>query len=365
MRAIGLMSGTSLDGVDVAVVDTDGEVVQDLGPSGYRAYREDEKAILRRALATAAVLDNRHDRSGVLAEAERIVTDAHAEAIENLVGAGVDVSAVDIVGFHGQTVLHRPERGLTVQLGNGAALARRVGLPVAYDFRQADVSAHGQGAPLVPVFHRALVRKAGLPVPLAVVNIGGVANITFIGSDGTLTGFDTGPGNALIDDLVRKRTGADCDRDGMLALSGKLDPTVLARLCAAPYFDAPPPKSLDRNTFADVAGQLDALSDADAVATLTAFTANSIAGAASHLAERPDLWVVAGGGARNPAILQLLARQMVAPVRTAADVGLSIDALEAQAFGYLAVRTRLGLPLTFPGTTGVSRPLTGGVVALP
>ena len=226
---VGLMSGTSMDGVDAALIATDGEEIEAFGPTYFRPYEPDERAVLRAALAAAAGLDHRDARPGVLEQAERIVTDAHAEAVETLLARrDVDAPRVTLVGFHGQTVFHAPDRRLTIQIGDGAALSERLGLPVVYDFRAADVAAGGQGAPLVPVFHAALVRAAGLAGDVAVVNIGGVANLTRIGADGSIVAFDTGPGNALIDDLVRERTGEAMDRDGALSSAGTVQTQSLA-----------------------------------------------------------------------------------------------------------------------------------------
>ncbi len=364
MRAIGLMSGTSLDGVDVALVATDGETIFELGPVGYRPYAPEERQVLRAALAEGRGLADRASRPGVLEEAEALVTRAHAEAVEAFLARhGIGRDTIDVVGFHGQTVLHRPEARLTVQLGDGPALARSLGIPVVYDFRAADVAAGGEGAPFVPVVHRALARRSGLPMPLVVVNIGGVANITFIGAGDMLIAFDTGPGNALLDDFVARRTGAPFDRDGALARAGRADPEVLRELMRHAYFARPAPKSLDRDAFS--AASVEALSNEDGAATLVVFTIETIAVGIGMLPERPVLVVAAGGGARNPAIVEGLAERLGIPVRTADEIGWSADGLEAQAFAVLAVRSLRGLPLSFPGTTGVPEPVTGGVLAKP
>src|SRR5216684_3122124 len=253
LTAIGLMSGTSLDGVDVALIETDGEHIGRLGPVGYQPYSPQEQSLLRRALGEAAALTDRTARSGVLAEAEALVTRAHAEAVEDFIAKNkIEKSKIAIVGFHGQTVLHRPRERLTIQIGDGKALAKRLKLALAYDFRAADVAAGGEGAPLVPVYHRALAKDLDVRKPLAVVNIGGVANITFIDGAHDPIAFDTGPGNAPIDDLVRARTGAAHDLDGKLAAKGKVDETVIARVLADPFFALQPPKSLDRAAFASL-----------------------------------------------------------------------------------------------------------------
>jgi anhydro-N-acetylmuramic acid kinase len=364
MRAIGLMSGTSLDGIDVALVETDGKRIERLGPTGYQPYNDQERTLLRDALADAARSSSRGDRPGRCREAEELVTRLHAEAVNGFLREQqIGTDAIEVIGFHGQTALHRPEARLTVQLGDGATLARSLGIPVVYDFRAADIEAGGQGAPLVPVFHRALVEAAGFERPVAVLNLGGVANVTLIGADDRLVAFDTGPGNALIDDWIRERTGRAFDEDGRIAAGGRADEELLARLLDDPYFRQAPPKSLDRNRFSHqlVAGH----SVEDGAATLAAFTARAVARAVDFMPEAPKRWIVAGGGARNGELLRLLGAQLGAPLVSADAIGWSAAFLEAQAFAYLAVRSLKGLPLTFPGTTGAPKPTTGGVLANP
>ncbi|WP_421724049.1 anhydro-N-acetylmuramic acid kinase [Bauldia sp.] len=359
MRTVlGMMSGTSMDGVDVAVLVTDGETVGGFGPTHFRPYDERERAILRQALATARDVDDRTARPAALAEAEQVVTDAHAEAAETLTGA----AAVDLVGFHGQTVFHAPERYLTIQIGDGAALATRLGMPVVHDFRAADVAAGGEGAPFVPVYHQALAAKAGLAGNVVVVNIGGVANITRIGADGRLTAGDTGPGNAMIDDFVRERTGAPMDADGRLAARGTVDQFALDALMDEPWFLEPLPKSVDRDAFS--AGPVRLLSTEDGVATLAAFTASTIAGAIAD-AGGAEIVVISGGGARNPVLVAMIGAATGATVKRAAELGWDGDFVEAQAFAYLAARSLRDLPLSLPETTGVERPMLGGVVTDP
>lgn len=363
MRAIGLMSGTSMDGVDVALIETDGEVISSFGPSGYRPYSDTERTLLRKGLADAVAIAGRTERPGALAEAERLVTAAHAEAVEDFLKAQeIARASVDVIGFHGQTVLHRPEQRLTVQIGDGASLARLAQIPVVYDLRAADVAAGGQGAPLVPVFHRALARQLDGDAPTCFVNIGGVANITWMEADAPLVACDTGPGNALLDDFMLKTIGQAVDRDGALAARGNVDEAWVQEILRLPFFDRPPPKSLDRNFFA--AYVLQGYSPEDGAATLTALTAASIARIVPLLPKPPTVWVVVGGGANNPTLLRMLAERL-APgrVETAAARGWQADSIEAQAFAFLAVRSLKGLPLTFPKTTGAPRPLTGGVLA--
>ncbi len=364
LTAIGLMSGTSLDGVDVALLRTDGERLGGFGPTGYRAYSTAERGLLREALAAATTLSNRNERPGVLNDAEQLVTKAHAEAVEAfLTQHGLARSEVDVVGFHGQTVLHRPADRLTVQIGDGAALARALRMPVVFDLRATDVAAGGQGAPLVPVYHRALVQETERQGPVVVLNIGGVANITYIDGD-MLIACDTGPGNALLDDFMLRATGEAVDRDGRYAARGRVDQNWIARALDHPFFNVPPPKSLDRNHFGSFT--VDGMTPDDGAATLTALTATSIARIVEVLPKLPASWIVVGGGANNPTLMAMLADRLApAPVMRGGDLGWMGDAIEAQAFAYLAVRSLKGMPLTFPSTTGAPVPLTGGVLAKP
>jgi anhydro-N-acetylmuramic acid kinase len=365
--AIGLMSGTSQDGVDVALIDTDGERIAQFGATACRPYTQSERTLLRSATAAAVNLTDRTARPGIVAKAEALVTDAHAEAVQTFLTAN-DLKATDVavIGFHGQTLLHRPERALTIQIGDGAALAAALKIPVMYDFRAADVAAGGQGAPLAPVFHRALVRQFDGAGPVAVLNVGGVANVTFIEGD-ELIACDTGPGNALLDDFLRLRTGRPLDTDGKMAKAGTVREDMIERLMAHPFFAAPPPKSLDRNDFRGWVGDtLDGIGNEDGAATLTALTAASVARVLPHLPRAPAIWIVAGGGARNPTLMRMLqARLAPARVELAHAAGWSADSLEAQAIAYMAVRSMRGLPITYPGTTGAPRPLIGGVLAKP
>lgn len=354
LRTIGLMSGTSLDGVDAAWLETDGERVGAAGPTLTLPYDDRLCADLRRILDLAPRLSP-DDRRLKMAEAR--LTEYHVRAVAAL------GREADLIGFHGQTILHQPDRRRTWQIGDAATLAWRTGLPVACDFRSADVAAGGQGAPLAPVYHAALAHE--LPRPFAVLNIGGVANVTWIGADGALVAFDTGPGNGPLDDWVGRHTGQRFDRDGALARAGTVHAAVLQRLLAHPYFARPAPKSLDRLDFAAalaVSG-VQALSPADGAATLVAFTVQAVAQA--PLPQPPARWLVAGGGRHNPAILSGLRQHLAVPVDPVEAVGWDGDALEAQCFGFLAARVAAGLPLSFPGTTGVPAPLPGGRIVRP
>jgi anhydro-N-acetylmuramic acid kinase len=361
------MSGTSFDGVDAAVIDTDGERIAAFGPTAYRPFSDAERDVLRRALAEAVGLNDRTSRPGVIAEAERLTTQTQAETVEKLLADHrIDPKDIHVVGFHGQTVIHKPAQKLTVQVGDGAALARRLRIPVVYDFRQADVMAGGQGAPLVPVFHRAIAQTIDRPHPIAVLNIGGVANVTFVDGGPDPIACDTGPGNALIDDFMRARTGAPYDDHGDAAATGKPDGAFIARVLDNPFFDLPPPKSLDRNAFAFGNIGLPQYSVPDGAATLSGLTVEAVARVVRHLPKAPRAWIVAGGGARNATLMKMLAYRLApATVETADDAGWSADALEAQAFAFLAVRSMRGLPITFPTTSGAPRPLCGGVLVKP
>ncbi|CCG40613.1 anhydro-N-acetylmuramic acid kinase [Magnetospirillum molischianum] len=355
MLALGLMSGTSLDGIDAALIETDGETVTRFGPALTVAYPDP----LRAALRAAAV------EGGSADAAEQAMTRLHAEAVTQLLAqAELPAEAVGVIGFHGHTLSHRPDQGHTRQIGDGAWLATATGIRVVNDFRSADVAAGGQGAPLVPVFHRALA--AGLDTPLAVLNLGGVGNVTWIGADGAMSAFDTGPGNALIDDWAETHTGTPIDRDGALATAGRVDLDRVGVFLSDPWFDEPPPKSLDRDDFARLAAKLTrGLSPADGAATLTAFTAAAAAAAAIHLPVPPRQWLITGGGRHNPVLMMALRQVLDAEVRPVEAVGWNGDALEAQAFGFLAVRVLAGLPTTFPSTTGTPEPLSGGRIFTP
>lgn len=360
---LGLMSGTSLDGVDAALVETDGERLARPGAALTLPYDDALRARLRALLDRAERLA--HD-DAELAEAERALTDRHAEAVAALLAAA-GVAAGDIValGFHGQTILHRPERRLTWQIGDASRLARATGIPVVHDLRSADVAAGGQGAPLAPLWHAALAE--GLARPLAVLNLGGVGNVTWIGADRGVIACDTGPGNGPLDDWVSARAGVPFDEGGRIAAAGTVAVAVLARLMAHPFFAAPPPKSLDRLDFAAAiaASGLAALPVADGAATLAAFTAAAVAALRPHLPEPPLRWLVTGGGRHNTAIMTALRAALGVAVEPVEAVGWNGDALEAQAFAYLAARSLRGLPLSLPTTTGAPRPMPGGRLVRP
>lgn len=359
--AVGLMSGTSMDGIDVALVKSDGETIAEIGPALTLAYDDS----FRRRLF-AAIKGNPDEAS--LAAVERQLTERHWMAVGALVRRwSGDPTWVKVVGFHGHTLWHRPLSHETRQLGDGALLAKLSAAPVVTDFRTADMAAGGEGAPLAPLYHLARVDMDGLTCPIAVLNIGGVANVSWIGPahlplEDRLLAFDTGPGGALIDDWALTHTGRPCDVDGRLAAQGTVDQTVLARLMSHPYFERTPPKSLDRLAFDT---PLSGLSAEDGAATLTAFTAQSIARSAEFFPTPVGCWLVTGGGRQNPVLLSAISDAVGKTVEPVEEVGWNGDALEAEAFAYLAVRALRGLPLGLPKTTGARTSVAGGRLHMP
>ena len=355
--ALGAMSGTSLDGVDAAMIDTDGEAIFGFGASRYRAYSAPEQAVLSAALGRWPGDD--------LDAAERVVMQAHVEGLSGFGDA-------QLVGFHGQTLAHDPNGRGTHQLGDGAALAGDLGLPVVWDFRSADVRLGGQGAPLAPFFHFACAKYIEAKGPVAFLNLGGVGNLTWVDpsarraeDDGALIAFDTGPANAPINDLMMARRGLPYDEGGRLARAGNVVEGALELFLDEPYFLKMPPKSLDRNAFADMIGLVGELSDADAAATLTAMSAAGVLRGMEHCPEPPERLLVTGGGRHNPVMMDMLRAALDCDVAPVEDVGLDGDMLEAQAFGYLAVRVARGLPTSCASTTGVRAAVSGGTLSTP
>jgi len=355
---LGAMSGTSLDGVDAAMLLTDGRRIHDFGPHAYRPYSEAERATLRAAFG-------RWPGEAGVAEAAEVVEAAHAELLSRFSGA-------EVVGFHGQTLAHHPAGRGTHQAGNGALLAEVLGLPVVWDFRSADVRLGGQGAPLAPFFHHACARWMAATEPLAILNLGGVGNVTWIDptlpepeTPGALLAFDTGPANAPINDLMLARRGMPCDEGGQIAASGHVQSVLVAAFLCLPYFFKIPPKSLDRNDFHDFLKVMDELADADAAATLTALAAAAVARGAEHYPRPVSRLLVTGGGRHNVAMMAALREATGFAVDPVEAVGLNGDMLEAQAFAHLALRVVRGLPTSAPGTTGVPAAVGGGTISRP
>ncbi|MCM2561113.1 anhydro-N-acetylmuramic acid kinase [Lutimaribacter sp. EGI FJ00015] len=356
VRALGAMSGTSLDGIDAAVVETDGVTISGFGPTAYRDYSDDEQAVLRAALG-------RWPGEPGVAPAAALLEAAHAEVLGGFAG-------IDLVGFHGQTLAHEPQGRGTHQAGDGARLAARLGLPVVWDFRSADVRLGGQGAPLAPFFHWACARHIGARAPLAFLNLGGVGNLTWVDptastpeAEGALLAFDTGPANAPINDLMMERRGLAYDRDGALAATGQVADGALEMFLEEGYFFKMPPKSLDRNDFSMMLALVRELDDADAAATMTAMSAAAVMGGMQFCPTPPERLLVTGGGRHNPVMMEMLAAGLDCPVGPVEAVGLDGDMLEAQAFAYLAVRVARGLPTSCRGTTGVRAAVGGGEIS--
>lgn len=359
LTAIGLMTGTSADGVDVALLETDGDAIVRPGPGLAIPFTDVERQAAKTAIARGVELNRRAD-DPIISEAERTLTLANARGVQQLIeDHDLDAAAIDLIGFHGQTILHAPNRRLTWQIGDAELLARETGISVISDFRAADVAAAGQGAPFAPAYHMALARNAGMELPVVFLNIGGISNVTWIGPDGILA-FDAGMGNGLIDDWISSTLGAPFDDGGKLAASGRIIEGVAASFLDNRWFDKPPPKSLDRHDFTLQA--VDGLDPADGAATLTAITARSITLAWQHFPARPKAVLVCGGGRHNPVIMNGLQADLGIPVMPVEEAGFRGDLLEAEAFAYLAVRSLKGRPLSWPSTTGVPEPTTGGVL---
>jgi anhydro-N-acetylmuramic acid kinase len=353
LQAVGVISGTSMDGIDVALIATDGKDAVSARAGATYPYPED----LRKELQ-AVIADPERAKNAPLEDIEAAVTAAHGDAIARFLADNrIAMEKIDVIGLHGQTIIHLPEKRFTRQLGSGPGIAKRFGVTTVYHFRHADVAAGGQGAPLVPLYHKALASE--LDQPLMVLNLGGVGNVTWLDDD-TVIAFDTGPANALIDDFVRLRRGAPHDEGGKLAASGTPDKDLVAAFLQHPYFAKPAPKSLDRNAFHAAAAGVEKLSDADGAATLAEFTVAAAVAALRHVPRPPFRWLVAGGGRHNAHLMRRLSEELKTQVTPVEAVGWNGDFLEAQCFGYLAVRSLHGLPISLPGTTGVPAPLTGG-----
>ncbi|MDS7597299.1 anhydro-N-acetylmuramic acid kinase [Agrobacterium tumefaciens] len=363
--AIGLMSGTSMDGIDIALLRTDGDSIVRHGPSGYFPYDPQLRAVWQKALITAKAIRERRERPGDLGDAERKLTLAHAAAVKSFLHRHkLSPGEVDVIGFHGQTVLHRPDEALTVQIGDGPLLAEETGIAVVYDMRANDMAHGGQGAPLIPAYHAALA--ANLPeefeTPAVFVNIGGISNLTYIGDHGRLAAFDSGPGNMLIDQWIEAHTGQTFDKGGKVAAVGAVVPAMVKHYMDSPFFSANIRRSLDRSDF--LPPKKGEVSLADGARTLAHLTGAAILKSASYLPEPAKTYVVCGGGRLNPIIMAEFAAQAAklgAKVIAAEEAGFDGGAMEAEAWAYLAVRSLRGLPLTYPGTTGVKEPVTGGV----
>jgi anhydro-N-acetylmuramic acid kinase len=348
LRAIGLMSGTSVDAIDAAIIETDGINIFSLGESfALPIDKELSKSIKNLQNDTRDLLD-----------IENQITKLHAETVKLLLKKSkLKPSDIDLIGFHGQTIIHAPNRGITQQIGDGSLLAELTNINVICDFRRRDVAAGGQGAPLAPLYHASLIKD--LSKPIAVINIGGVSNITYINDNAEqIIAFDIGPGNALIDDFIFSRTGDTYDSNGNIAKSGVIHEKIVEKLLSNSFFNTPPPKSLDRNHFAN--NLVTGLNSNDGAATLTAFTAKAIAQCIKFLPQKPKLWLISGGGRHNKTLMQYLSNYIESEVQAIEALKINGDFIEAQAFGFLAVRSYYKLHLSLPTTTGVGRLVTGG-----
>lgn len=358
---IGLMSGTSRDGVDAALIKTDGLNSVEAVAFQFEPYSDTLKAVIADACDIA--MDSRHPAANRSIDyCESLLDERHLAATESLLNkAGISASEIAAIGLHGHTIAHRADLGWTWQIGNPAFLANQLNIPVMSNMRNFDVMFGGQGAPLIPVFHRALFADASQPV--AVLNLGGVANLTFIGADGALVAFDCGMANALIDDWMSQKTNYPFDAGGDFAGNGVVDQRLLQAMLDHPFFSAPIPKSLDRKDFnLDLAKDLSAH---DGAATLTAFSAKAVTMGLEHFSGRPQRLIVCGGGRKNGTMLKMIEKYSGIPTVLTDDLGWDGDAIEAQGFAYLAYRCLHGLPITYPGTTGVAEPMSGGVLTQP
>ncbi len=364
---IGLMSGTSMDGVDAAMIYTDGVSIERFGPSLTLPYSADMRSDLKEGMRIASACESPESASAEIKTLEQNVTDWHADAVTELLSiTGQVASDVDLIGFHGQTLIHRPDLGWTWQIGDGGRLAGQTGIKVLNDFRSADMEAGGEGAPLVPIYHAALAAQSGRHKTVAVLNLGGVANVTWLRIEDDeieMIAFDTGPGNAVVDDWAQLHTNQTYDVDGNLAARGMAHQEVVMGMMATSYFDDVPPKTLDRDDFNMQAVR--GLSAEDGAATLTDFIVESIVAAQSHFPEPPEAWYICGGGRHNQTLMRRLRRRMPVLVDPVEVLGWRGDALEAEAFAFLATRSERGLPCSFPETTGCSSPTVGGVANLP
>ncbi len=346
-----------MDGIDAAVLKTDGHQIIAFGPTYFRAYSNEEQATIRAALGLW--------RGLAVEKAEATVLSAHLDVLQRF-------KAIDLIGFHGQTITHEPHGQGTLQLGNGSVVARTMNTPTVWDFRSADIAYGGEGAPLAPFFHFACSKWIAAAEPLCFLNLGGVGNITYVDprygepeAEGALLAFDTGPANAPLDDLMQRRRGQKMDQDGSLAKCGEARSDVVDAVLAEDYFSRQPPKSLDRGDFAQMHASVADLSDVDALATMCAICAKAVASAFQYFPNPPSSVLVSGGGRRNLTLLHMLQDACKVPFKTVDSVGLDGNMLEAQAFAFLAARVVRGLPTSNPATTGARTAVCGGTLEFP
>lgn len=364
--AIGLMSGTSLDGIDATLIKTDGIQVKPFGTPLNRVYSKQERDILKDALREARNEVRPTKKNTHINETEKLITDLHVEVVKELIEQNnLLAEDIDVIGFHGQTLLHGPAEGWSWQIGDGKRLAQELNIPVVSDLRGFDVANGGQGAPLLPVYHQSLFVGKEANYPVGLINFGGVANITWVGGGGhdDLIAFDTGPANALLDDWIRKNTDMIYDEDGKVSAKGTIHQDLIDNWMDNEYFSALPPKSLDRDDFN--VDEVNSLSLEDGAATLAAFSVECLKAASEQCPKAANNWYVCGGGSHNPTIMAMLNDALGGNVEPVSAIGFDGDYVEAEGFAYMAVRRLYDLPITFPGTTGISKPSTGGVLNTP
>ncbi|MEZ5756929.1 MAG: anhydro-N-acetylmuramic acid kinase [Emcibacteraceae bacterium] len=366
LTAIGLMSGTSLDGIDAALIKSDGQSIRRFGRPFHMTYNREQRDQLKAALKEARNAGKPTNANKLINDTEQLITALHAEVVRELLKQNnLKTTDIDVIGFHGQTLLHGPNEGWSWQIGDGEKLSKMLNITVVNDLRRYDVEHGGQGAPMVPVYHQAIVREIAEDFPVGLINFGGVANITWIGGRDSenLLAFDTGPANAMLDDWIRKHTDYIYDQDGKFSKKGIVNREILSGWMKNKYFEIKPPKSLDRDDFN--VDEVNRLSLEDGAATLAAFSVEALKVASGQCPQPVKKWYVCGGGAHNLTIMKMLKEALACDVGPISDLGFDGDFIEAEAFAYLAVRHLYNLPITFPGTTGISKPSTGGIVHKP
>ncbi len=356
-KAIGLMSGTSMDGVDLALIESNGkEVIKRDSDFLHLRYEQDFKTRLRSLIYKDPSLSQ-------IKEIENELTLIHADLVNQFLKKNkIKPSEIDVIGFHGHTVLHSPQKQITWQIGNAHLLAHKTGINVVADFRSRDVMLGGQGAPLVPIYHFYLFHDQ--PRPTAALNIGGISNITYFGGDeNTIEAFDVCFGNAPFDDLMKEKFGQDFDENGKLSKSGHADFIIADHILQNKIFRSKPPKSFDRDDFINVLAPITHLKVEDALATFAYMHARAVAINLDFLPAKPKEIFVCGGGRKNSAIIDEMKKWLTGiDVKATEEIGINGDSVEAEAFAFLAIRSLLDLPISFKNTTGTAAPSCGGVL---
>jgi anhydro-N-acetylmuramic acid kinase len=358
ISALGLMSGTSMDGIDGSIISSDGTNIKEYKISNYTEYSTTTTTLLFKAFNN---ISNFMKDTDSKKELSYRVTIDHALAAEKLINKSNILP--QIVGFHGQTIYHNPQKKITLQLGEGALLSKLLKTNVVSNFRDNDMLNGGEGAPLAPIYHKLLIENFNITLPACIVNIGGIANVTYF--DGSeLIGFDVGPGNGLMDSFINKKLRKKFDYNGITASQGKIDKSLIRQFCNYKFFSKPYPKSLDRNDFRDIQSVLDKskISTENALATLVELTVKSIYISIKQLPYFPKNIIIVGGGAKNKFLLKRLENSFGKILKVSDKVGFISTNVEAEMIAYLAVRRLNSLPITFPKTTGVPKPLIGGVI---